>query len=151
MRFFALCLAAGFLSGCARNDNVVTNLDSLTTREVRMPNGKTIRAEVLISDENMRRGMSFRDSLPEDRGLIYWHKAAGVHPHWMYQVKIPLDIIFLDTNHQVTYVAVNCPPCTTRASDCPLYGQVPGTKYTIQINAGAAARFGVERGRTIPF
>jgi uncharacterized membrane protein (UPF0127 family) len=48
-------------------------------------------------------------------------------------------------------VTANAPPCTVRASDCPNYGGIPGTKYVLELNAGEAQKYGVEPGKIIAF
>ena len=41
----------------------------------------------------------------------------------MYQVKIPLDMVWMDKNRRVVEMAENVPPCkTAKASECPTYG-----------------------------
>ncbi|HYP08198.1 MAG TPA: hypothetical protein VER03_18335, partial [Bryobacteraceae bacterium] len=51
-----LCL----LSGCRSGDQA---LDEYNTTAVTLPDGTTIRAEVMTRREDMARGMMFRDSL----------------------------------------------------------------------------------------
>jgi uncharacterized membrane protein (UPF0127 family) len=145
-----LCLAALFLSGCGSSDTVAS-LDSLETKEIIMPNGKPIRVEVMIKPENMMRGMMFRDSLPEGRGMLFWHKETSSYTYWMYQVKIPLDIIFLDSQRRVLGVSEHTPPCQSKASDCPAYGGYAGTKYVVELGAGEARKYGVQPGTIIGF
>jgi uncharacterized membrane protein (UPF0127 family) len=69
----------------------------------------------------------------------------------MFNVKVPLDIVFIDARHSVLGVAANSPPCTTRASECPKYGGFPGTKYVLELNGGAAAGYGIRPGELIRF
>jgi hypothetical protein len=146
----ALCLAALLLGGCGPGDTA-NSLDSLETKEIAMPNGKRIRVEVMIKPVDLQRGMMFRDSLPEGRGMLFWHRQTSNYTYWMYQVKIPLDLIFMDAGHRVLGVSANTPPCRTRASDCPNYGGYAGTKFVLEIGGGEARRYGVEPGTTIAF
>jgi uncharacterized protein len=155
MRIFGLCsaaigAAAFLLCGCGSRDTA-TSLDSLETKEITMPNGKPVRVEVMIKPVDLQRGMMFRDSLPEGRGMLFWHRQTSAYTYWMYQVKIPLDLIFMDSGHRVLGVSANTPPCRTRASDCPQYGGYPGTKFVLEIGGGEARKYGVESGTTIAF
>jgi len=154
MRIFVLCSAAlalgALLAGCGSGDTA-SSLDSLETREITMPDSRTIRVEVMIKPVDLQRGMMYRDSLPEGRGMLFWHKQTSPYTYWMYQVKIPLDLIFIDAQHRVLGVSANTPPCQTRASDCPHYGGYEGTKFVLELGAGQARKYGVEPGTTISF
>ena len=150
MRLFALLLSAFVLCSCTGDRNASTTLDVLDSREVKMPNGQTIRAEAMIKPVDLQRGLMFRESLPQGRGMLFLHKQAGPYQYWMYQVKFPLDIVFIDSQHRVLGVAAAV-PCKTRSSECPQYGNHPGTQYVLEVNAGEAARYGVTQGASIGF
>jgi uncharacterized protein len=150
MRVYAILFAALALCGCS-SEHSVSNLDALETQTMIMPNGQEIRAEVLIAPDAQLRGMMFRDALPEGRGMFFMHKEVKAYTYWMYNVKVPLDMIFIDAQHQVLGVVASAPPCTTRASECPNYGGFPGTKYVLELNGGQAAHYQVEPGRSIRF
>lgn len=150
MRFFVLCIAALVLCSC-QSDSGSSAIEEMNLRDVNMPNGKVIRAEVMIRPADLQRGMMFRDSLPSGRGMLFLHKQPSNVSYWMYQVKIPLDIVFIDSSHKVLGVSVSAPPCTTRASECPQYGGYPGTQYVLELGGGEAAKYGVQPGTVIGF
>src|ERR1700716_3327116 len=87
-----LLLAAA--AACQRGDPV----RDYESTPVTLPNGKVIRAEVMRNPTDVARGLMFRESLPADRGALLQHNEAGRYPAWMYQTKIPLDIIWLDVS-----------------------------------------------------
>jgi len=151
MGYFVLLFAALALSGCGDTNNTSTSLEALDTREIRMPNGESLRVEVMIKQVDLSRGLMFRDSLPAGRGMLFIHKETSPYEYWMYQVKIPLDIIFMDTQHRVLGISADTPPCKTRASDCQRYGGYPGTKYVLEVGGGAARKYGVSPGVMISF
>ena len=105
------------ICGCGSGNRGTSDLDVLETKPLTMPNGAVIRAELMISPAAQQRGMMFRDALPEGRGMLFWHKEAQPHKYWMYNVKVPLDIVYIDSQHRVLGVTANAPPCTVRASD----------------------------------
>src|ERR1700737_2708355 len=73
-------------------------LEALNTRLVSLPDGRQIRAEVLINPAEISRGMMFRDALPPGRGMLFIHDKPAPYRYWMYNVKAPLDIVFMDSN-----------------------------------------------------
>ena len=67
--------------------------DSLSTREVRLPNGVKILTEIKATQEDRAQGMMFRDSLAADRGMLFVHERPGKYSYWMFNCRIPLDIV----------------------------------------------------------
>lgn len=149
MRYFPLCVVLALaLSGCGRDS---ADADVLETRTVTLPNGARIRAEVKIRPFDMQRGMMFRDELPQGEGMLFIHAEPGNYPYWMYNVRIPLDIIWLDANRRIVEISADTPPCQTRASECPTYGGKARSQYVLEIGGGEAARYGLKVGDTLVF
>jgi uncharacterized membrane protein (UPF0127 family) len=148
MRVFAIALVAMSLVACSPSDPV----RDFSARDITMPNGKRISAEVMTHPMDMTRGMMFRDSLAPDRGMLFIHGAPGKYEYWMYQVKIPLDIIWMDQNHRVTEISANTPPCKSQsAKQCPNYGGHESSMYVLELAGGMAAAYGVQTGSVINF
>ncbi len=116
-------------------------------RVVTLPDGTAIVAEVRIRPEDMARGMMYRDSLPEGRGMLFLHTAPGRYPYWMHNVKIPLDIIWIDASGRVVEISARTPPCDGRpAEECPSYGGSEPSQTVLELAAGAAERHGIRPG-----
>lgn len=141
--------AAAILSGCGEP---AMKPEDYGTHRVEMPNGKTIRAEMMVKPEDLMRGMMFRESLAEDRGMLFLHGSPGRYPYWMYQVKIPLDIIWLDLNRRVVEISENTPPCpSASASECPSYGGKVQAMTVLELKAGMAKKYGVAVGTLLEY
>ncbi|HXM40993.1 MAG TPA: DUF192 domain-containing protein [Bryobacteraceae bacterium] len=125
--------------------------DVLLTRKVTLPGGKQIRAEVEMNDLDMQKGMMFRDSLPRDRGMLFIHQTPGLHPYWMYQTRIPLDIVWMDTSHRIVEISPDTPPCKTKASLCANYGGHQMAQFVLELGGGEARRLGLSLGQTLEF
>ena len=71
---------------------------------------------------------------------------------WTYQVKIPLDIIWMDHRRRVAEMSANTPPCTsTSARTCPNYGGHEKALYVLELAGGMAAKYGVQVGSILDF
>ena len=81
-------------------------VDDATLQSVRLPDGTVIQCEVLIRPEDMARGMMFRDSLAPERGMLFIHSQPGTYAYWMYQVKVPLDIIWLGKDRRIVEMSL---------------------------------------------
>ncbi|MDX2268554.1 MAG: DUF192 domain-containing protein [Bryobacter sp.] len=122
------------------------------TRPVTMPNGATVYAESAIEQVELLRGLMFRDSLVADGGLLFIHNRMGKYPAFMYQVKFPIDIIWMDRQKTVVEIAAKVPPCTaSKASECPTYGGNRDAQFLLEIPAGKAAEYRVSVGSQIDF
>jgi uncharacterized membrane protein (UPF0127 family) len=148
MRYLLLCAALAAACGCGSRNAVE---DVLETRTVTLPNGSQVRAEVRIRPIDLQRGMMFRDKLPRGEGMLFIHPRPGPYTYFMYNVRIPLDIVWMDTNRRVLEIAENVPPCKTDASACPTYGGRYPSQYVLELGAGEAARNGVKVGDTLTF
>jgi uncharacterized membrane protein (UPF0127 family) len=152
MRYSVPCLLVAlvfWLHGCSAEKTAT--LDDLTSRTVTLPGGQRIRAEVEANSVDMARGMMFRDSLAPDRGMLFVHERPGQYAYWMYQVKIPLDIIWMDDDHRIVELSAETPPCKTRASECPSYGGHATSRYVLELAGGMAKKYGLNTGDRIEF
>ena len=111
----------------------------LNTTEVTFPNGKKVIAETMLRDIDQMRGMMFRDSLAQDRGMLFVHPAEANYAYWMYQVRIPLDIIWMNHQRKIVEISANTPPCPSKsARECPNFGGHEKARYVLELAAGGA-------------
>jgi uncharacterized membrane protein (UPF0127 family) len=144
----AVLLAAAFSAGCG--DSHVTDEIGLTA--VTFPNGARINAETMRTDIELLKGLMFRDSLPPKRGMLFIHPEESTFHYWMYQTKIPLDIIWMDHDRRIVEMSLDTPPCkSTSAKACPNYGGNYPSKYVLEVNAGVAKDNGLKAGDTLEF
>lgn len=106
--------------------------------------GKRFTVEVADSQEKQALGLMFRDTMPEDHGMIFIFPAEGMRSFWMKNTKIPLDIFYFDEELKLVNVSESTPPC--RSSRCPGYPSTGPAKYVLELNAGKAAELGVQPG-----
>lgn len=143
---FLLCLA---LAGCSGNQP--GSLADLNTKIIRLPGGAEIRAEMMLREADLQRGMKFRDSLPEDRGMLFIYAEEGYYRFWMYEVKVPLDMIWLDRNRRIVQIVHQCPPCPGPETACPSYGGAFKAQYILEVPAGVAKKQNLKPGMTLQF
>ena len=145
----SVLLALLFLAGCEKK---AQSLDDFQTTPLTFPGGQQIRVEVATRQTDMMRGMMFRDSLAPDHGMLFVHGSPGLYQYWMYQVRIPLDILWLGISRQIVEISPNTPPCPSQsAKECPSFGGHKMAVYVLELPAGVAARFGLRIGDTVKF
>jgi len=149
LRVPSVLLLLLFVAGCEKK---AQSLDDYQTTPLTLPSGQQIRVEVMTKQADMMRGAMFRESLAPDRGILFVHGSSGLYKYWMYQVRIPLDILWLDMNRQIVEISPNTPPCPSQsAKECPGFGGNKMAIYVLELPGGAASRFGLRVGDAVKF
>jgi uncharacterized protein len=148
LRALSLC-GVLFLISC---DGGNSKVEDLTTTEITLPNGNKVQAEMMVRPVDLARGLMFRNSLAADRGMLFIHSKEDSYQYWMYQVRFPLDIIWMSKDRRIVEISANTPPCTAKsANDCPHYGGNVPALFVLELNAGQAAKQGLRPGDTLLF
>jgi len=150
MRYWrSLCIVLLlFCAGCGPETGGV---EDLRLRTVTLPDGQQIRAEVVMKADEMARGLMYRDSLPKGRGMLFIHDKPAPYRYWMHDVKIPLDIIFMDETRKIVYISADNPPCIAQPKDCPVYGGYHMEQFVLELAGGEARRLGLQTGQSLSF
>jgi uncharacterized protein len=150
MRYFVpLVLLAFMAAGCGGPQT--EGPDLLRTRRLVLPGGQEIRAEVEMDPVDRQKGMMYRDSLARGHGMLFIHQTPGLNAYWMYNMRIPLDIVWMDANHRIVEISPDTPACKTKASLCPTYGGHETSQYVLEVGAGEVRRLGLSLGQTLDF
>jgi len=116
---------------------------------LKLPSGKVLQTEVMVSDEDRQMGLMFRPSLPLDHGMLFIFAQPDFHGIWMKNCKFPIDIVWLDGEARVVQVAQRVPPC--KAEPCPVYQPLQRASYVVELNAGQAAKEKAVLGSKLEF
>ncbi len=108
--------------------------------------GETIQLEVAQTPEQQGIGLMFRESLADDRGMLFPFPEERVARFWMKNVPISLDMIFLNGD-RVVDIASNVPPC--QSEPCPVYGPEALVDGVIELRGGRAQELGIGVGDRI--
>lgn len=106
--------------------------------------GKTYSVELAETPETQERGLMFRDSMPEDHGMLFIFAENAPRGFWMKNCKFPQDMLFFDDTMRLVSVQKRVPPCY--ADPCPSYSSGAPAKYVLELNAGQADKLGVQSG-----
>jgi uncharacterized membrane protein (UPF0127 family) len=100
--------------------------------------------EVARTDEARSQGLMFRPGLDQGKGMFFIFDVEDVYPFWMKNTLFAIDIIWLDRDRRVVFVASDVPPCT--AEPCPRYTPSASAMYVLEVPAGDVARYGIQPG-----
>lgn len=107
--------------------------------------GARYTVEVADDDAERARGLMFRDALPADAGMLFIHERTAPLSYWMMNTRIPLDILYFDDAFRLVAQRRDTPPCRP-GTRCPSYPSGVPARYVLELNAGEAARLGLEPG-----
>lgn len=102
---------------------------------------ETIQLEVAQTPQQQATGLMFRESLADDRGMLFPFEFERNARFWMKNVPISLDMIFLKGD-RIVGIAADVPGCTTEP--CPVYGPEALVDQVIELRGGRAEELGIK-------
>lgn len=140
----ALPLAVGIV-GCASSPPKQAQ-ELPVTAQVEL-GGQMIGLEVAQTRQAQAIGLMFRESLPEDRGMLFPVEPPRPVTFWMKNVEIPLDMLFIAAG-EVIAIEANVPPCSEEP--CPTYGpEAIPVDAVLEVQGGLTEELGVQVGDAI--
>lgn len=109
--------------------------------------GQRYYVEIADDDRERARGLMYRDELGVNEGMFFIFRESAPRSFWMLNTRIPLDIVYIDSDLEIVGWSLDTPPCRTRR--CPGYPSGAPAKYVLEVNAGEMARLGVEIGDSV--
>lgn len=108
---------------------------------------QVVELEVAQTRQQQAIGLMSRESLADNRGMLFPFNPPRSTSFWMKNVLIDLDMIFLREG-EVIYIQQNAPPC--QSFPCPTYGpKGEMIDQVIELRGGRAAELGVQTGDRI--
>ena len=102
--------------------------------------------EVADNRTERKNGLMNVTELGEREGMLFIFPDEGPRAFWMKNTLIPLDMIFLDAEKQVLNVETAQPQPNTSDENLDSYRSEGPAKYVIEVNAGFADNYSVEKG-----
>jgi len=135
---FYILLLSFFISGCA---DLIENTVCFR--------GRCFYVELAQTPQQRQQGLMFRVDLEADKGMLFVFEEEGIYPFWMKNTLIPLDIIWMNKNKEVIFMAENIQPC--KIEPCPRIDPLLKAKYVLELNAGTAGEIGLSLGDQLKF
>ncbi|MBI5422075.1 DUF192 domain-containing protein [Candidatus Peregrinibacteria bacterium] len=104
--------------------------------------------ELAVTPEQNARGLMFRKSLSERRGMLFVYDKPLTPSFWMKNTLIPLDILFIGADLRIKHIAENTPPCPAQTA-CPTYSPTEAVQYVLELNGGEAVRHKIGVGDSV--
>lgn len=114
-------------------------------REIQV-GGVTLVVEVVDTLATRQHGLSGRDSLPENHGMLFVFEREGVWGIWMKDMQFSLDIIWADSEGDIITITRDVSPETYPAVFYPARAEA---RYVLELPAGYTKTHGIVEGMQI--
>lgn len=123
------------------------DLSGYKTEEMRI-NGKIINVEISDTLEKQEKGLSGRQSMPENQGMLFVFDRPDFYSFWMKDMNFSLDFIWI-RGDEVVEITRNVKPEDYK----PPKSLVPKNKIdkVLEFNAGMAEKMGIKEGNKADF
>ena len=121
--------------------------DPLQDKNFVVINEKIIFVELAITPEDRQRGLMERDLLEKDNGMLFVFSEEDAYSFWMKNMKISLDIIWINADGNVVYFVEDAPPCVQ--SPCQTYSPNADALYVLEVNPGVVDVLGIEENTEV--
>ena len=110
--------------------------------DIKLPDGKIIKAEVVKTSFAREQGLSGRKGLGENKGMLFEFPLPGRFGFWMKDMLFSIDIIWINKDGVVVNIVEYAKP-----EDYPAtyVNQAPAS-YVLEIEAGKAGEYGIHLG-----
>lgn len=127
---------------------VVTEQASSGLAQKQVMLGSTVYTlDIADTDLLQEKGLSFRENLSPQTGMLFIFGTPDVYQFWMKDMKFAIDMIWLDADKKVVYIEEFVDPSTYPQS----FGPETPTQYVIEIPAGDTTKVGLKVGDLINF
>jgi uncharacterized protein len=110
---------------------------------------KCFLVELAKNQKEIERGLMFRESLEDNRGMLFIFQREGNYSFWMKNTLIPLDIIWINEEKNIVFINKNTQPCEEEA--CPSVNPGTEARYVLELNGGISEKMGLSVGDSATF
>ena len=111
--------------------------------------GVTLTVELATTPAAQQQGLSDRDSMSADHGMLFIFNQEAEWGFWMHEMRFSLDIIWFNASRQAVFIEQDLLPCTPAV--CPVYTPPVNVMYVLEVNAGFVTTNGVKLGDSFSF
>lgn len=141
---------SGSLPG-ERNDTAQTAETSDATNAQASIKGNTYNLLVAKSDAERMQGLSGREKLDDDQGMLFIFEQKALYPFWMKNMNFPIDIIYIDNNRVVEIKENATPPAKGQHPSTTMYNPKAQANYVLEVNSGEVKDKKIKVGDTVEF
>lgn len=104
--------------------------------------GQIIRVDVAETPAELSRGLSGRESLAKDEGMLFIFQTSDEYPFWMKDMSFPIDIIWLGEDRRIVHIEKSAHP----ESFPEVFAPGAPARYVIEVFAGFSEKYKLKIG-----
>lgn len=109
--------------------------------------GVSIKVDLAITEKEKGRGLSFRNNLKSDEGMLFIFTKPSLYSFWMKDMNFPIDIIWISEDLRVVYIKKNAMPSSYPESFAP----TRGAKYILEVLGLFSEKNNLKEGDKVEF
>lgn len=106
-------------------------------------NDTKIGAELAKTAEEITKGLSGRDFLSPQSGMLFYLGGRRIASFWMKDMRFPLDIIWINEG-RIVYIVKNAP--IPKTATIPTFTPDKPATHVLEVNAGFVEKNGIKLG-----
>lgn len=113
-------------------------------------NNQTFNVIVAKSSKEKEIGLSEKNNIPQDEGMLFLFDNPDYYAFWMKNMKFPIDIIYIKDGKIVTiYSSVSQPK--SPEDNLPVYQPKSTADKVLEINSGLSSKYKFTEGDSVSF
>ena len=126
------------LSGCGKADKI---------KEVKV-NDKIIKVESAETAEEKQQGLSGREKICENCGMLFIFDKKDIRSFWMKDMKFSIDIIWINSD-KIVKITENAK--LPQGENIPAYSSDKKVNFVLEVNAGFCEKNNIKVGDKVLF
>ena len=110
--------------------------------------GVNVTASLSTTPDSQSKGLSIKDSLNENEGMLFIFESPQKYSFWMKDMKFPIDIIWINSTGKIVHIEKNLSPCYLLLP-CPSYAPKNDSLYVLEVVSNFTNKFGVSVGDSV--
>ena len=102
-----------------------------------------VYAEIANTPAKQIQGLSFREKLGEQEGMLFVFPRATIREFWIKDMRFPLDVIWINED---TVVGISPDVPIPSGSVIPRMNSGVPSQYVLEVHAGFASRYNIQAG-----
>jgi len=116
------------------------------TVKITLPDKTAVTAELALTDEEHERGLMFRKTLGEKRGMLFVFDAEALRTFWMKNTLMDLAIAFAGADKKITVCYDKVPRSRADTADGDVARVIGYARYVLELPPGSCGRHGLAAG-----
>lgn len=115
--------------------------------EVRIDGNIIVEVDIAASDPTRERGLSGRESLGEDEGVLFLFAIPAQYTFWMKDMRFPIDALWIKDG-AIVDISIDVQP-PQPGQEIPVFFPAVPAEAVLEVPAGFARRHGLKLGMPV--